>query len=298
MKTEVVRGSKENKQIKHSKSIKALKIFDFDRWSARVEADRKVYDTEIPFPHIILENFLELDAARQAEKEFPAVKSDGWIHYLHVNEKKHGLNKMELLPPFIQKVILELNSDQFVSYLEKVTGIKGLIADPQLEGGGLHQSMNGGYLNIHADFTVHPHKRNWRRRVNVLVYLNENWKEEYGGHLELWTRDMKKCEVKSAPLFNRCVIFNTDEDSFHGLPEPITCPEDESRKSLALYYFTEEEVRPNKVITNYKARPGDGLKSIPIYLDKKLVAVYSNLKSFLGINDDFVSKVLGFFRKK
>ncbi len=223
---------------------------------------------------------------------FPEVEDQGWIHYVHVNEKKHGLNKMDLLPEYIQEVVRHFNSDAFVEQLSILTGIEGLKADPSLEGGGLHQSQRGGYLNIHADFTVHPHKRNWQRRVNLLLYLNEGWQPEYKGDLELWTRDMKECAQKISPVFNRVVIFNTDHDSYHGLPEPIQCPENMTRKSIALYYFTEEKKRPKKRATNYRARPGDGIKSVFIWADKQMVWTYNWLKGVLGINDDLVSSIL------
>jgi Rps23 Pro-64 3,4-dihydroxylase Tpa1-like proline 4-hydroxylase len=226
---------------------------------------------------------------------FPEVKDAGWIHYVHINEKKHGLNKLELLPEYIQEVIGELNSPEFIEYLCELTGIDNLLPDDRLEGGGLHQTNRGGYLNMHADFTVHPHKPHWRRRVNLLIYLNENWKDEYHGELELWERDMSKCIVKISPIFNRCVIFNTDEDSYHGVPDPIQCPENMSRKSIALYYFTEEKNLPNLRSTNYKSRPGDGIKGIFIYLDKVFIAIYTRIKRFFGLNDDFASKVLNFF---
>lgn len=273
-------------------------ILDVQKWDSIFEAQQSAYQQAMPYPHGKFENFLEEWAAHQAMNAFPKVKDAGWIHYVHVNEKKHGLNKMDLIPSFLQEVIKVLNSDEFVRSLSKLTGIPGLQADPSLEGGGLHQSQRGGYLNIHADFTVHPHKRNWRRRVNVLVYLNEDWLESYKGDLELWSRDMKQCEQKISPIFNRCVVFNTDEDSFHGLPEAIQCPEDMTRKSIALYYFTEEKDMPKKRATNYRARPGDGIKSLFIYLDKQLIAVYNALKGWLGINDDFVSKVLNFFSRR
>ena len=271
-------------------------ILNIERWRKQLPGLIKSYQTDLPFPHISLDGFLENAAAVKAMQAFPAVKDEGWIHYVHVNEKKHGLNKMELLPEYIQRLIKVLNSNECVSFISELTGIDNLVADHTLEGGGLHQSQRGGYLNIHADFTVHPHKRNLRRRVNLLIYLNENWEESYKGHLELWSRDMKKCVQKISPLFNRCVIFNTDEDSYHGLPEPIKCPEDMTRKSIALYYFTKED-KPLKRATNYRARPGDGAKSILIYLDKKLIALYNNLKGWLGINDDFASKVLNFFNR-
>ena len=103
----------------------------------------------------------------------------------YVNEKKHGLNKMDLMPAYIQEVIKALNQPDTVDFISRLTGIPNLRADHSLEGGGLHQTCRGGFLNVHADFTVHPHKRHWRRRVNLLLYLNEGWEESYNGHLEL-----------------------------------------------------------------------------------------------------------------
>jgi hypothetical protein len=268
------------------------------KWESIFEEHLTRYRSAHPYPHAQFENFLEEAAAWRAMESFPKIKDDGWIHYVHVNEKKHGLNKMDLIPPFLQEVIRALNTEEFVRGIGKLTGIEGLKADPSLEGGGLHQSQRGGYLNVHADFTVHPHKRTWRRRVNLLIYLNENWRPEYRGELELWTRDMKSCAARISPVFNRCVIFNTDEDSFHGLPDPIQCPEDMTRKSIALYYFTEEATAPPKRATNYRARPGDGIKSVFIWADKQAIGLYNTLKGRLGINDDFASRVLNFFSRR
>lgn len=274
----------------------ATRFIDLEHWKAQLPELRQKYVSNSPYPHISIDHFLNAEELDKAEKEFPSVEDQGWIHYLHFNEKKHGLNKMELIPENCRELISELNSPEFIKFLEELTGIANLLPDESLEGGGLHQSVRGGFLNIHADFTVHPHKRNWRRRVNLLVYLNKDWKEEYNGHLELWTRDMKKCEVKILPVFNRIAVFNTDYDSFHGVPEVIQCPENSSRKSIALYYFTEEKVMPKKVNTNYKARPDESfMKKTLVYLDKQILWTYSRLKSALGINDDFASKVLRFF---
>jgi len=274
------------------------RIVDYQRWNDELEELVTQYKTAEPYPHICLDNFLEENAAEKMLEVFPKVQDDGWIHYVHVNEKKHGLNKLELIPEYIRTVIGELNSPEFISWLEKITGIPNLLPDETFEGGGIHQSEKGGYLNVHADFTVHPHKRNWRRRVNVLVYLNKDWKPEYGGDLELWDRKMTKCVQKIAPIFNRVVIFNTDEDSYHGLPEPLNCPENESRKSVALYYFTEEKNIPKKRSTNYRARPTDGAKAALIWLDKKAISTYSWIKGTLGINDDFASRILNMFSGK
>ncbi len=273
-------------------SIATAPFFDYDRWAASLPTDAKTYQQNAPYPNISFDNFLSPAAAEAALAAFPSVTDAGWIHYVHVNEKKHGLNKMELLPEPIQAVIREMNSPQFVAYLSELTGIPNLLADDSLEGGGLHQSKRNGFLNVHADFTVHPHKRNWRRRVNLLIYLNKDWQPDYRGDLELWDRKMQGVVTKIAPIFNRCAIFNTDEDSYHGLPDPILCPDNMTRKSIALYYFTEEATAPTLRATNYRARPDDGAKAILIWLDKKAVAAYTTIKRTFGINDAWVSSVL------
>lgn len=273
-------------------------LFDLSPIQEQLTEWSKSYATGSPYPHIVLDDFFPAEIAQQARDAFPAIQDEGWIHYVHVNERKHGLNKMDLLPPFLANLIRELNTPAFVSWISQLTGIPNLMADPDLEGGGLHQSQRGGHLNVHADFTVHPHKRMWRRRVNLLVYLNEGWQAEWGGALELWDRDMSRSVIKIEPLFNRVVLFNTDEDSYHGFPDAIQCPEEVTRKSIALYYFTEEKMAPAKRATNYRARPGDGIKGLFIWADKQAVAVYNGLKGLLGINDDLISSILGRFSRK
>jgi Rps23 Pro-64 3,4-dihydroxylase Tpa1-like proline 4-hydroxylase len=273
-------------------------IFDYESWSNQLPVLSEQYQQASPYPHIVLENFMNPAILEQCIDEFNKLnESDGWINYVHYNEKKRGLNKLDLLPAAIKRTINELNSPAFLEFLSEITGIQNLQKDDSLEGGGIHQSGRGGYLNIHADFTVHPHHRNWQRRVNVLVYLNKDWREEWGGQLELWDRDMKACERKALPIFNRCVIFNTDADSYHGHPEPMTCPENKFRRSIALYYYTVEE-RPFRRATLYKARPGEGSKKWMVKLDNAMVAAYTELKGMLGANDKIVSKVLKLFSKK
>lgn len=273
-------------------------IFDYESWTNQLPVLSEQYQQTNPYPHIVMENFMNPAILDQCIDEFNKLnESDGWINYVHYNEKKRGLNKLDLLPAAIKRTINELNSPEFLEFLSNLTGIQNLQKDDSLEGGGIHQSGRGGYLNIHADFTVHPHHRNWQRRVNVLVYLNKDWQEEWGGQLELWDKDMKACERKAAPVFNRCVVFNTDADSYHGHPEPMTCPENAHRRSIALYYYTVEE-RPFRRATLYKARPGEGSKKFMVKLDNTLVAVYTELKGMLGSNDKIISKVLKFFSKK
>jgi Rps23 Pro-64 3,4-dihydroxylase Tpa1-like proline 4-hydroxylase len=128
-----------------------------------------------------------------------------------------------------------------------LTGIEGLLPDPHMQGGGIHQIHRGGFLRVHADFNKHP-KFGLDRRLNLLLYLNKDWQEEYGGEIELWSRDMARCERRILPTARRCLIFSTLSDSYHGHPHPLTCPEGMTRKSIAMYYYTNgrpaEEQRP------------------------------------------------------
>ncbi len=164
--------------------------------------------------------------------------------------------------PATRRLLAELNSATFIDFLERLTGIEGLIPDPHFEGGGLHQIEPGGHLKVHADFNRHP-RTGLERRLNVLVYLNRDWKDEYGGHLELWDRSMTRCERKLLPVFNRCVIFATTDHAYHGHPEPLTCPDDRARRSMALYYYTSspEQNGDEAHSTLFKERPSERIRT-------------------------------------
>lgn len=274
------------------------------KWAANVDTLAKAYRTNRPFPHIQLTDFLDPEVAREIAAEFPTADTEAWTQYKHHNENKAGMAKRELFPPKLGAVADELNSPEFVAWLSRLTGIPGLVPDPSLEGGGLHQSGLGGFLNVHTDFSMHHYHKNWRRRVNVIVYLNPGWKEEWGGAIEFWEKDekgaMKGCAAKYPPLLNHAVIFTTDDRSLHGFPDPLTCPAGESRKSLAFYYYTVEDgANPEVRSTDYFARPQDNFKQrTMIWLDKKAVDLYSRAKARLGFSDEFASKVLGFLSRK
>ena len=257
-----------------------------------IEALAARYQSAEPFPHIHLERFLDPSLARELAHEFPRAGTAAWTQYKHYNENKLGLTKRDQLPHGLGLLIDELNGPEFTAALSRLTGIPHLIADPTLEGGGLHQSGPKGFLNIHADFTVHHHHSHWRRRVNLILYLNEGWEESWGGAIELWDRGMTHCVTKIAPLLNHAVIFSTDEDSYHGFPDALTCPEGVTRKSVALYYYTEEAV-VNARSTNYRARLEDARsKAALIWADKQAVSAYSKLKRKLGLSDNFASSLL------
>ncbi len=255
------------------------------------------YQEASPFPHIALDDFLLPEVAHRAESEFPPLHHDRWINYVHGNERKFSNTDPSTWGPTLQAVWTELTSPRFVQFLCALTGIEGLVTDDSLEGAGLHQTKAGGFLNIHADFTVHPRRRHWRRRANLLVYLNGDWPARYGGDLELWSRDMKTREEVIAPIGNRAVVFTTGADTWHGHPDPLRCPPETARRSLAIYYYTEEE-NPEARSTEYRARPGDGAKAALVYADNKAVRVYDWLKRRVGLSDRSVGKILGSWQRR
>ena len=220
---------------------------------------RQEYSAARPFPHVVIDDFLPPEIADRALEEFPAPGDIDWIRFRHGGALKLGSRHELQFPDFIRDLLYQLNSSVFLQFLESLTGIRGLITDPHFEGGGLHQIEPGGFVKVHADFNIHPSLR-LDRRLNLLLYLNKDWKEEYGGHLELWNPAMSHCEKRILPVFNRCVIFSISDKAFHGHPEPLTCPEGMSRKSLALFYYTngrpqDEQSAPHSSL--YQYRPGE-----------------------------------------
>ena len=220
---------------------------------------QQAYAQAKPFPHVIIDNFLPESILEAVIQEFPKVNSIDWRKFDNAAEKKLASTHEQQMGDVTRFLLNQLNSSTFLDFLEQLTGIDGLISDPHFAGGGLHQIEKGGYLKIHIDFNSHERLR-LDRRINLLVYLNKDWEEEYGGHLELWDQNMTQCEKRILPIFNRCVIFNTTKFSSHGHPEPLTCPDGETRKSLALYYYSNgrpaEEVA-NVHTTIFRSRPGE-----------------------------------------
>ncbi|MBI1402408.1 MAG: 2OG-Fe(II) oxygenase [Porphyrobacter sp.] len=218
------------------------------------------YQSAEPFPHIAIDDFLSRDLLREVARNFPPRE-------LAVSFKREQENlKYQFMPENVpddltRNLFFALNSEPFLKFLSAMTGIEGLIADPYFTGGGLHETLRGGHLGVHADFNRHK-IMNVRRRLNVLVYLNEDWQDEWGGHLELWSKNMKKVQRKVAPVIGRCVVFNTDLDSWHGHPDPLNTPEGLSRRSIATYYYTSAATlndQPDRT-TNFQARPGSSDK--------------------------------------
>ncbi|EGJ30900.1 MULTISPECIES: 2OG-Fe(II) oxygenase [Moorena] len=237
----------------------------------------EIYAQSEPFPHIIMDNFFPEDVLDKILNEFPKADAIDWQKFDAAPEKKLASKSEIQMGEYTRFFLYQLNSSTFLNFLETLTGIDGIIPDPHFVGGGLHQIEKGGYLKIHADFNRHT-KLRLDRRLNLLIYLNKDWQEDYGGYFEMWDKEMTKSQKKILPVFNRCVIFNTTDFSYHGHPEPLTCPEGRTRKSLALYYYSNG--RPAEELSNsgdhstlFKARPGEKiqLKKSPVTKVKKFI---------------------------
>ena len=207
--------------------------------SAGLDMGRKApqFQANRPFPHIVIDNFLMPEVASALYEAFPDHQEDFWNVYANPLENKLACNDWSVMPEPISEALRALNRPEFCSELTALTGIEGLVGDDGLHGGGMHCIKTGGKLDVHIDYRLHPNL-GLERRLNLIVYLNKDWKSAYGGELELWSEDMSRCEQRIAPRFNRAVIFATDDISYHGHPEPLRCPPETSRKSIALYYLT------------------------------------------------------------
>lgn len=224
-----------------------MEYIDFESLQKRSGEIARDFLSKKPFHYTRFDGFFRSDKANEIYENYPDIKDGKWDGTTYVDQK-NKFQKTKFEPGSVfDKAFQELNSKPFLRWLESVTGIKDILGDEELFGGGLHQSIAGAFLNVHVDYNIHP-KTKFHRRLNVLVYMNKDWKEEYEGYLELWDfSDNKKVQLaKFPPLFNTCVIFETNEISYHGHPKPLKTPIGVNRKSIATYYYT--ETRPEQEI--------------------------------------------------
>lgn len=210
-----------------------------------------------PYRHVVIDHFLNLDFANALSDNFPGLDQMS-RNYQGLNENKSEGAGFESFHPDFSQLKSTLNSKEFYSAISKITDIEDLFSANDALGMGVHQGGNGSYLDIHIDFNIH-HIENIHRRVNLLIFLNKDWKQEYGGLIEMWNKDVTKLEQAYLPGFNRCVIFETSEISYHGYGK-ITVPEGVTRKSFYAYYYTTlREGATGYHDTIFKARPEEGL---------------------------------------
>jgi hypothetical protein len=235
------------------------------------------YKNRLPFPHAIEDGIFPLDVMRAVAEEIPdspELKSEGCAIgsqkcFKVKNEKyKNAFDDEEVLGPATAAFFGFLKSSTFIQFLEKLTGINDLIPDPHYRGSGIHQTLPGGYLGIHADFNLYK-RYDLHRRVNILIYLNEDWQDEWGGHLELWSLDMKSCMVRARPDMGRLAVFSSTDFSYHGHPNPLKTPKDRSRRSLALYYYTKSRPASECIYGNCYAAHTTLFKTAPCRCEDK-----------------------------
>jgi len=234
-------------------------INDFDK-----NAFKKDFLSAQPFPHFCIDNFFNEDFAEEIYQAFPGYQDAKNMgkEFSAVNERrKIQITDSSKFPIAIKRLSDLLASKEYVEMWSELTGIPHLMADPQLVGGGIHETNSGGHLDVHVDFNYNEELQAYRR-LNILIYFNKDWKEEYGGYLDIWDKDVKKCYGYFEPKFNRACGFLTSEISFHGVT-PLTCPPDIMRKSFATYYYTKEMPaywQGEKHSTIFKARPDEWAK--------------------------------------
>ena len=242
-------------------------ILDFARLQAQARTLAPGYQSAAPFPHVVIDDLIDAATVAGVGREFPDREDRAaWLDYNGAGEtgkplqfRKYHISDEDRLGPVTQRLLYELKSARFLRLLSTLTGIENLIPDALNHGGGIHMNCSGAMLKIHADFNRHPE---WHldRRLNLLLYLNEDWQASFGGDLELWDREMAACRTRVAPVAGRCVIFSTSKTSYHGHPDPIACPADVTRKSIALYYYTNRPRDGDAPAhsTLWQARPGTG----------------------------------------
>lgn len=192
-----------------------------------------------PFPYFSIDNLWSNTLLKKAEKEVIEFENwDGNRSFKNAFNKKY-CSTYDNLPETVKIIIDYCHSKEFLLILENLTGIKNLLIDQELKGAGIHATGNNGFLDMHTDFNFIKDRKLYRR-LNLLIYLNSSWKDEYNGALELRKEGEEK-HIKVYPRINTTVLFNTTDESIHGHPEPMKLPKNLDRKSIALYYYTKEK---------------------------------------------------------
>ena len=222
------------------------------------------YKNKKPFPYCVIDNLWDFNLLKNAEKEFNEFQDwDGEKKFAGAIKKRFCETESKM-PSNIIEILRFCNSSKFIASLEKLTGEKGLIPDPHYRGAGMHSTTKGGFLKMHTDFNWNE-DLNLYRRINLLIYLNSKWENNWGGELKFATKNYKGLIIQKSikPIFNRTVIFTTSDISFHGVPESVNSPENIDRKSLILYYYVAKRPKNTSLVkktsTNYRLSDGSAL---------------------------------------
>jgi DNA topoisomerase IB len=222
---------------------------------------REQFQNADPFPSLCIDNFLEENFARKLAQSYPdftTAQTQG-LEFRAVNEKrKVQITNPEHFPTEVKQLHEALASENFIQTMRDLSGIEDLSFDPSFSGGGMHMTDSSGKLDVHVDFN-YSEELNRYRRLNILIYLNEDWQEDWGGNVEIWDKNVKHCAASFSPVLNRCVMFATSDISFHGVTA-VTSPTGIARKSFAIYLYSKDPaaaMSEEHYSTIFKARPDE-----------------------------------------
>ncbi len=285
-----------------SKTLELIPAFYFDQKYLQdlAEQHRESFAKANPFPHVVIDNFLPESIIELLAKEFPAPdkirwKIEGPGDAKHTGDKyveKISASDEKKFGNFTRHFMGQLNSNAFVKFIESLTGFEHVAPDPSFRAAGMHSTGRGGRLMVHNDASSHANPK-FHQTLNFILYLNRDWQEEWGGHLELWNKDATQPVEKILPIYNRCVVFYTGTNTYHGFPIPLTCPENRRRNSLSVYYFTVD--RPTGEAYKYWKNYVDWIPTIP---EDRLVSPMHKLKGIARrvIAPQYLSSLVRIYR--
>lgn len=224
----------------------------FGNWTNEISKLRDMFVNNKPFEHIVIDNFLEETYAEKLSLLFPNIDNK-WHEYKNPIEVKYTFDNINSLPTELKNYFYYLSTPEIINIIKNITKIDNLEYDEYLHGAGLHLHPRNGKLNIHLDYEKHPYTGK-ERRINIILFMSKNWDINWNGANELWNSDVSKCIAKTDIIFNRAIIFKTNDISWHGLPEKILCPENIYRKSLAYYYVSSLNTQKNEKEYRKKAK--------------------------------------------
>jgi Rps23 Pro-64 3,4-dihydroxylase Tpa1-like proline 4-hydroxylase len=249
------------------------------------DALRERVRTARPVRNFCIDNFLEESFADRVLASFPTFEEAAKVGrmFTAVNEKgKIQVTDSSSFAEPIAELNRTLASPEFLDLLSDAFEMPNILADDALVGGGIHETGPRGHLDVHVDFN-YLGDRQLHRRLNILIYFNKGWRPEWGGNIELWDADVKNCIHSFSPIFNRCVVFETNHISFHGVTA-VKCPEGTARKSFAAYYYTREAPAHwtgEAHGTIFKARPDEVIKgNVMMPLEKAKKKLHDALTGF------------------
>lgn len=255
-------------------------FFSRERLNALADQYKDQFASAEPFQHVAIDNFLPEDFALRLAESFPGIEDIDWRvegpgdskHTGDKNIEKVTTGDEEKFPPLIRLMMMQFQSGVFCNFLSRLTGYPQLMGDPNHYGCGLHSTGPGGRLMLHIDASRHPNK-DLNQLINCIFYCTPDWKDEWGGGLELWDENAKDCVTVVPPRFNRLAIFKVSGKSWHGHPHPVVCPPELRRNSLALYYYTTDKAATGYEYANFVQWKGvtDHDKPTPLHRVKALV---------------------------